>query len=198
MVKNLFKKEILYSRLSQAAKAFAAAPSPCPKPWQAIKCHRGRVGVCLLSAAKLYSTISSISLRVKQVFHIWYYRKRLKIAVACGMWMQTIKNSCYSCIQVSWPIDNTYLWLGKGFQTGKDWLFMVPPPSIDVFLPPCWTASQGKPTWKHCIACWQRNFTPKDFFFKWSISPGCLVHLPECILSIEERLSHVFCGRADL
>ena len=43
----------------------------------------GVVG-CLLSAAKLYSTISSISLRVKQVFHIWYYRKRLKIAVACG------------------------------------------------------------------------------------------------------------------
>ena len=58
----------------------------------------------------------------------------------------------YSCIQVSWPIDNTYLWLGKVFQTGKDWLFMVPPPSFDVFLPPCWTASQGKPTWRHCIA----------------------------------------------
>ena len=38
----------------------------------------------------------------------------------------------------------------------------------------------------------------KIFFFKKSISPGCLVHLPECILSIEERLSHVFCGRVDL
>ena len=154
MVKNLFKKEILYIRLSQAAKAFAAAPSPCPKPWQAIKCHRGRGG-WVVPAFRCQTILDHFFHQFAGETSFPQLILSQKIEDCRGMWMQTIKKLIYvwySCIQVSWSIDNTYLWLGKVFQTGKDWLFMVPPPSIDVFLPPCWTASQGKPTWKHCIA----------------------------------------------
>ena len=118
--------------------------------------------------------------------------------------MQTIKKLIYvwySCIQVSWSIDNTYLWLGiangQGLSNRQRLAFHVSP-SFNWCLPPSMLNSlPGKTNLKalYCLRGVGNAISQqKIFFFKNSISPGCLVHLPECILSIEERLSHVFVG----
>ena len=185
MVKNLFKKEILYIRLSQAAKAFAAAPSPCPKPWQAIKCHRGRGGG--VPAFRCQTILDHFFHQFAGETSFPQLILSQKIEDCRGMWMQTIKNSHTYNIHVFRYLDqltiHIYDWARffKQAKTGFSWfpLLQLMFSSLHVEHRPRENQPEGTVLLKKC---WQRNFTPKDFFlqiidFTWLPRPPAGVHL---------------------
>ena len=195
MVKNLFKKEILYSRLSQAAKAFAAAPSPCPKPGQAIKCHRGGGGCGGVPAFRCQTILDHFFHQFAGETSFPQLILSQKIEDCRGMW-NVEKNHIHMIFMYSGILTNwQYIFMiGQGF-SNRQRLAFHGSPSFNWCLPPSMLNSlPGKTNLKALYCLLATQFHTKRFFlqmvdFTWLPRPPAGVHLvhwgaPEpCFLS---------------